>query len=299
MTVPEKNIDRTSATFVEAKKKDKEMIERWIAEADSTILFATLFSAVGAVSLVESYKWLSPDNGGQTVNLLNATVNLLAQEINSNKTGVESIVAAGNQPFHRTFNVVVVNVLWFGSMVVCIGCAIAATLFQQWGRRYLSLTQGCDPALEREHVRYFLYNGIKKFRMHWAPQLLGMLLHTSVLLYCLGIIFFIIHIDWALAPLAVGYLCFCFSLYIIATVLPFFFLDCPFGTPFTPLTWRLYHLCMFGICLTLVIIFVPFLWTSWWEYLYGATKKHIDRACEGQKRSISDYAKAMDEISPA
>src|ERR1700677_635707 len=88
---------------------------------------ATLFSAVGAVSLVESYKWLSPDSAGQTVNLLNATVNLLAQEINSDKTGVESIVAAGNQPFHRTTSVVAVNILWFGSMVICIGCAIIAT----------------------------------------------------------------------------------------------------------------------------------------------------------------------------
>jgi hypothetical protein len=258
---------------------------------------ATLFSAVGAVSLVESYKWLSPDSGDQSVNLLNATVNLIAQEINSNKTGVDSIVAAGTQPFHRTFLVVMVNILWFGSTVICIGCAIAATLVQQWGRRYMSLTQGRDPASERERVRNYLYRGFKKFRMNWLRQMLGMLLHCSVLLYCLGMIFFIIHIDWALAPLAVGYLCFCFSLYVIATVLPFFFLDCPYGTPFTPLTWRLYHLCMFGICLTLVIIFVPFLWTSWWKYLCGATKKHIDRACEGQKRSITDYAKALDETN--
>jgi hypothetical protein len=190
-----------------------------------------------------------------------------------------------------------VNILWFGSMVICIGCAIAMTLVQQWGQRYLSLMQGRDPAFEHEHVRDFLYNGFRKFHMHWVPQLMGMLLHTSVLLYCLGMIFFILHIDWQLAPLAVGYLCFCFALYIIATVLPFFVLDCPYGTPFTPLTWCLYHLCMFGICLTLVIIFVPLLWTPWWQVLYAASKKHINRVYEGQKRCITDYAKALDKIN--
>jgi hypothetical protein len=59
-------------------------------------------------------------------------------------------------------------------MVICIGCAIIGTLIQQWGRRYLSLTQGRDPAPERERVRDFLYNGIKRFHMHWVRQTVGM-----------------------------------------------------------------------------------------------------------------------------
>ena len=260
---------------------------------------AGLFSAVGAVSLVESYKWLSPDSGDQTISLLKATVNLLAQEINSNNTGIESIVAAGDEPFHRTAEVVAVNILWFGSMVICIGCAIASTMVQQWGRRYLSLTQGRDPAPKRERVRNYLYEGIGKFHMQWIRQLVGMLLHISVLLYCLGLIVFIIHIDWALAPLAAGFFCFGLVIYLITTVLPLFFLDCPFGTPFTPLAFRLYHFSMFSLFLSLLLMFLLFFWTSFWQALYKKTRMHLQRTREGQKRSVTHYAEALDSIPPA
>jgi hypothetical protein len=201
-------------------------------------------------------------------------------------------LAAGDQPFHRTIPVVAVNVLWFGSMVICIGCAIIATLIQQWSRRYLSLTQGSYPASDRKLVREYLYTGQRKFRMHWVRQVLGMLLHSSVFLYCLGIIVFIFHIDWELAPLAAGYLCICISLYIIVTILPFFFLDCPYSTPFTPLTWRLYNLSMFWFCLGLVLMFLLFFWTPCWQALYKKTKKHLKRAWDGQKSSVFDDAKA-------
>ena len=255
---------------------------------------AGLFSAVGAVSLVESYKWLSPDSGDQTVRLLKATVNILAQEFNSNNTGVSSIVDAGDEPFHRTLDVVAVNILWFGSMVICIGCAIASTLVQHWGRRYLELTQGYHPASNNERVRNVLFNGFDKFHMQEIRLLVGMALYTSVFLYCLGIIVFIIHIDWALAPLAASYLSLCGVLYAIVTVLPFFFLDCPFSTPFTPLTFRLYHFSMFSLFWSLRLIFQLFFRTSsrFWQALNKKAEKHRRQAQEGLNR-----IKALDLIS--
>ena len=255
---------------------------------------AGLFSAVGAVSLVESYKWLSPDSGDQTVRLLKATVNILAQEFNSNNTGVSSIVDAGDEPFHRTLDVVAVNILWFGSMVICIGCAIASTLVQHWGRRYLELTQGYHPASNNERVRNVLFNGFDKFHMQEIRLLVGMALYTSVFLYCLGIIVFIIHIDWALAPLAASYLGLCGVLYAIVTVLPFFFLDCPFSTPFTPLTFRLYHFSMFSLFWSLRLIFQLFFRTSsrFWQALNKKAEKHRRQAQEGLNR-----IKALDLIS--
>ena len=255
---------------------------------------AGLFSAVGAVSLVESYKWLSPDSGDQTVRLLKATVNILAQEFNSNNTGVSSIVDAGDEPFHRTLDVVAVNILWFGSMVICIGCAIASTLVQHWGRRYLELTQGYHPASNNERVRNVLFNVFDKFHMQEIRLLVGMALYTSVFLYCLGIIVFIIHIDWALAPLAASYLSLCGVLYAIVTVLPFFFLDCPFSTPFTPLTFRLYHFSMFSLFWSLRLIFQLFFRTSsrFWQALNKKAEKHRRQAQEGLNR-----IKALDLIS--
>jgi hypothetical protein len=139
---------------------------------------------------------------------------------------------------------------------------------------------------------------LRKFCMHWVRQVLGMLLHSSVLLYCLGIIIFIFHIDWELAPLAAGYLFFCISLYVITTVLPFFFMDCPYSTPFTPLAWRLYQLSMFAFYLSLALTFLLFFWTPCWQALWKKIKEHLKRSWEGHKRSVADYAKAMAATSP-
>ena len=72
--------------------------QRWKDEVDTTLVFvlcagstnhdhlrnyllmhfsqAGLFSAVGAVFLVERYKWLYPDSGDETVQLLNVTAQL-------------------------------------------------------------------------------------------------------------------------------------------------------------------------------------------------------------------------------
>ena len=250
---------------------------------------AGLFSAVGAVSLVESYKWLSPDSGDQTVRLLQATVNLLAQEINSNNTGVSSIVAAGDEPFHRTLDVVAVNILWFGSMVICIGCAIASTLIQQWGRRYLALTQGHDPAPDRKRVRDVLLNGFNTFHMQGIRHLVGMALYTSVFLYCLGIVIFIIHIDWALAPLAASYLGLCGVLYAIVTVLQFFFLACPFSTPFTPLVFRLYHFSMYSLFLMLRLMSILSFQRSFRRRLNDKAEEHRLHAQNGLDRTVQGY----------
>src|ERR1700677_4591050 len=143
---------------------------------------AGLFSAVGAVSLVESYKWLSPDSGDQTVELLNVTVNLITQVsqqlVNiSQGIPVESTTVESSEPFQQTFSALMVNVIWFASIVICIGCAVFATLIQQWARRYLALTQGRGTPYERAQLRRFLSKGLNKFQADRIRQLLGMLMH--------------------------------------------------------------------------------------------------------------------------
>ncbi|KAN0135275.1 hypothetical protein V8E53_006840 [Lactarius tabidus] len=231
----------------EIEKADKEMFERWKDEADSALVFSGLFSAVGAVSIVESYKWLSPDSGDQTVELLNVTVNLITQLSQQLGIPVEGITVESSEPFQQTFSALMVNVIWFASIVICIGCAVFATLIQQWARRCLALTQGRGTPYERAQLRRFLSKGLKTFQAERIRQLLGMLMHLSLLLYSVGLIVFIFHIDRQLVFMAVGYIFCCFLIYVIPTVLPFFFLNCPFNTPFTAITWRLYHLLMFGL----------------------------------------------------
>ncbi|KAF8256790.1 hypothetical protein EI94DRAFT_1553073, partial [Lactarius quietus] len=174
----------------EIEKHDNEMVERWKGEADSTIIFAGLFSAVVAVSIVESYKWLSPDSGNETVNLL---TQISRQLVNiSNGTPLE--IVESSQPFKPTTSILVVNVMWFSSIVLCLAGSVFATLIQQSARRYQALTQGCPTPHERARLRTFLFNGIEKFKVDQFHQLLGMSMHISILVYCVGLLVYIFTI---------------------------------------------------------------------------------------------------------
>jgi hypothetical protein len=326
--VPGEICSGSSSELTETERLDKEMVERWKGEADSILVFvrasstilriypskervpkAGLFTAVVSVSIVESYKWLSPDSGDETVARLNVAIDVLTQTSqqfynNSHGIPVQSITVASSPPFQLAQEVLAVNILWFNSLVMSLGCAIIATLIQKWARRYLSLTQGHGTPAQRARVRRLLSNGLIRFRANWFRQLLGMLLHFSIFLYCLGLIFFIFHIgqdiDNNLASSAAGYLFFCFLIYAIMTVLPFFFLSCPYSTPYTPITWRFYHLCMFVICspilavvYLLLAVLTKLVASSWLEKLKKKTKKymlkHMLRFWHGRKRSIEMY----------
>ncbi|KAF8261465.1 hypothetical protein EI94DRAFT_1606639, partial [Lactarius quietus] len=190
----------SSAELTEKERQDKEMAERWKDEADTVLVFAGLFSAVCAVSLVESYKWLSPGSGDETVQLLNVTVNLItqvSQQLVNASRGIplESITAESSGQFKRTVSGVMVNVIWFASMVICVACGVFATLIQQWVRQYLALTQGHGTPYERARMRNFLFNGLRRFQVDRVCQQLGFFLHISIALYSLGIAVFVYHID--------------------------------------------------------------------------------------------------------
>ena len=268
------------------------------------------------ISLVESYKWLSPDPAQETADRLNESVTQLAQIsqllVNiSNGIPLEIIAAESSQPFKQTVLAVMVNVIWFASIVVCISCAVFATLIQQTARRYLELTQGRGTPSERAPVRMYLFNGLRRFHASRFFQLLGMSMHISLLLYCVGLIFFVFSIDRKLLPLSFFYIVCAILLYTTVTVLPFFSLDCPYVTPFTAPSWRLYHLLLLGIFWTIrfithllhVLLTLgpqtsrPVSWSHRWRItLEKRVDKHKKRLSDGLQRSIELHA--MDATAP-
>ncbi|KAI9458012.1 hypothetical protein BJY52DRAFT_1150035, partial [Lactarius psammicola] len=222
-----------SMYLTETEKKDKEMVERWKGEADSALIFAGLFSAVVTVSLVESYKFLSPDPGDETVRLL---TQLSGQLVNiSNGIPLESTVAG---PFKPSTSAVLVNLTWFCSMALCFSCSVAATITQQCARQYLVLTQGSGAPYERARLRTFLFNGLKRFQVDRVLQVLAMAMHFSILLYAVGILSFIFLIDSAQRMIGFVTLSIVIILgliYATFTLLPLFFFDCPYATPYSAL----------------------------------------------------------------
>src|ERR1700761_3128745 len=60
-----------------------------------------------------------------------------------------------------------VNSLWFLSFVLSLICALLATSFQQWTRRYIRVTQSSQYTPEkRARMRVFFDRGMKKLSAH-------------------------------------------------------------------------------------------------------------------------------------
>ena len=141
--------------------------------------------------------------------------------------------------------------MWFGSIVLCLAGSVFATLIQQGARRYEAITQGCPTLHERARLRTFMFNGIRKFKVDQLHHLLGMSMHISILVYCVGLLIYIFTLETILGFLALVYLLIFYLIYATFTFAPMFSFDSPFGTPFTPLCWRIVHLCLLAMFATL------------------------------------------------
>ncbi|KAI9467389.1 hypothetical protein BJY52DRAFT_1208815 [Lactarius psammicola] len=263
-----------SMYLTETEKRDKEMIERWMGEADSALIFAGLFSAANAVSLVESYKRLSPDSGDEIVALL---TQISRQLVNiSNGIPLESTAAESSRPFKPAASAVRVNVIWLFSIILCLCCSILATLVQQWGRRYLALTQGGGAPYDRARLRTFMFNGLRRFEVDRILKLLALLLHSSVLLYSVGLLDFVFSINTNIGFITLGYCIIPYLVYAILTVLPTFFFDCPYGTPFSAFTWCLSHVFLLGFFST--VRGIENLFRQPLSKLWHWTYRHVSRS---------------------
>jgi hypothetical protein len=313
---------------VTLEQTSEKILEKWKEKVDSAVVFvcagstllckfllkhmfkAGLFSAVGAVCLTtSSYKGSLQNPGKETVKLI---AQLFQHLVNiSDGMPLERIAIQRSEPPRRTPSEVTVNlnITWFSGVVICIGCAAFVTLIQQWERRRSAHCLRGGRPYERTRLQAFLFgkHGTFYVNMHRVYQLLGVFMHFSLLSYCVGLIAFIFRIDQKSISkaLTLGHILCCFLVYAITMYLPFYFFDCTHGTPFTVLTWRLYHVFMFGVFSTFLgIADLPHTLStlgsrtcrrvrdpSWWRnMLKKRVNKHRRRLLCGLERRANRYA---------
>ncbi|VDB83300.1 unnamed protein product [Peniophora sp. CBMAI 1063] len=106
-------------------------VDSWNGSTNGILTFTGLFAATVATFVIESYQSLSPDSGAQTAALL-------YQLVNANGTTPSiplSDISTG--PFQVPLLALVVNILWFISLIISLGCALLSTLIQEWTWSYL------------------------------------------------------------------------------------------------------------------------------------------------------------------
>ncbi|KAH9057767.1 hypothetical protein EDB87DRAFT_1536607, partial [Lactarius vividus] len=215
----------------EAKKQDTALAENWKGDAEGILIFTGLFAATVATFIIESYKQLSFDPSVATVQLLGQ----ISQQISalSNGTQIPDSPPFSDSSFHPTPSAIRVNILWFLSLILSLICALAATLMQQWARRYLQLAQSQTALHKRARTRAYLFEGVQTFRLSQAVEAVPAVLHVSVFLFFAGLVDFLFSIDGVVAHAMFGVVVFFGAIYLLLTFLPNVRPNCPYRTPFS------------------------------------------------------------------
>ena len=139
------------------------------------------------------------------------------------------------------------NILWFLSLCISLSCALAATLVQQWARRYLRLSQGQKAAQRRVRVRTYLYEGNRIFHTRWIVENISLLMHAAIFLFFAGLVEFLYAINHEVAYVVIVAVSIFAVVYIALTSLPVLNRQCPFQTPLSSIIWYLGHFLVIAV----------------------------------------------------
>lgn len=130
-----------------------------------------------------------------------------------------------------------VNTLWFISLGMSTACALWATLMQQWTRRYVQVTDTPYGPPKRARIRAFFAEGVEKFALAAAVEVLPVLLHTSVLIFYIGLIDFLLNINHTVAFTMLALVALCVLVYFVLSIMPLYFHNSPYQTPLSAVFW--------------------------------------------------------------
>ncbi|KAH9983423.1 hypothetical protein BJV74DRAFT_797411 [Russula compacta] len=233
-----------------AEKYDRDQTERWKADADGILVFTGLFAAALATFVIDSYKSLLPDSGGNTVVLL-AQISRQLDGLSNGNGSHPSLNPSFQFPSQSTFqppaSAVWVNVFWFLSLVISLFCALLATLQQRWARRYLRLTQPQVAIHKRARIRSFFAEGVTRFQVPVAIEAIPALLHVSVFLFLAGLVISLFSIHHTVAYVVLAASTGGAMVYTVITVMPVIYHDCPYTSPFTAPAWYISRKVALGL----------------------------------------------------
>jgi hypothetical protein len=112
-----------------------------------------------------------------------------------------------------------------------------ATLMQQWAQRYAQVADRPYAPQKRALLRAFFSHGLEKFALVKAVELLLALLHVSVLLFFIGLVDFLLHINHTVAYVMLTWVVIGLLTYFILTIMPLLFPNSPYQTPLSSLCW--------------------------------------------------------------
>ncbi|KAF8463410.1 hypothetical protein DFH94DRAFT_674503, partial [Russula ochroleuca] len=189
-----KSVDTLFSMYLDrSDKDDKRTTERWSGERDAILIFTGLFSAALAVLISVSIQGLQQGSQDISAFYLGNIFHILA-----NSTTSQPIVypTRSDPPkFSPTKSAVLVNSLWFLSLLMSFTGALLAVFIQQWAQPYLQATKGRHSPRERARIRIFHAEGLKKLHLHWVTRAVPILIQVSLFLFFSGLPIFLFDVN--------------------------------------------------------------------------------------------------------
>ncbi|KAI0246693.1 hypothetical protein BJV78DRAFT_117350 [Lactifluus subvellereus] len=220
----------------QAKKIDKEHSDSWTANTDGVLVFSGLFSATVAAFILTSYQSLQP-NPSDTTNRLLFQISQQLSALSNGTPMSGPLILPDKSSFQPTASAVRVNVLWFTSLALSTVCALWATLMQQWTRRYVQAVDRPYAPPNRARIRAFFAEGVQKFGLGAAVEMLPGLLHTSFVLFYIGLVDFFYNINDTVAHCLLTLVALGVLLYVVLSIMPLFYPNSPYQTPLSTVLW--------------------------------------------------------------
>jgi Family of unknown function (DUF6535) len=195
-----------------------------------------LFSAAVAVLLGVSVVDLKPNPQDTTVFYLANIYQVLADA----NISLSSIPVTPVKPpqFSPPNYVIWVNSLWSLSLVIGLTCAMLATLVQQWGRRYLRVTQGPQyTPHDGARIRTLLARGVNKMHFSWVVEAISTLINVSLFLFFVGFLIYLFNTNYTVFRVVVWWIAASAVAYLAITLMPLLRPDSPYYAPLSSLTF--------------------------------------------------------------
>ena len=186
--------------------------------------------------IVVSYPQLQPN----PTDLTNQLLAQISQQLSAFPNGSASSVPftlPNQSSFQPTASTVRVNAFWFTSLATSTACALWATLMQQWTRRFVQVADRPYNPSKRARIRAFFADGVERFGLAAAVEVLPALLHASVLLFYIGLVDFLLSINHTVAYILLVLVSIGALIYFVLTIMPLCYHNSPYQTPLSALVW--------------------------------------------------------------
>jgi hypothetical protein len=214
--------------------------------------------------VVETYGQLQPDTA-ELSNLVLADISRQLYNVSIGQPALPTSVLS--EKFHAPQPIVVINTLWFVSLILALASALLGIFVKQWLREYISWTS-VSSVQRGIQLRKFRYDALQGWKAPAIVTLVPGLLQMAVLLFFSGLVTLLWLVNRTVAIAASVAVGLTIHSTIQAVVLPLFIDSCPYKTP---LGWMLLsslqpiYTLIDGFACRIYLV-VPMGWSSYPRY---------------------------------